>query len=137
MMNLKVEIKPIMELVPSAIESLLKEIFKGVKLSEEEAFQVRLILEEAIANAISHGINYDTGLKVLVAINLDGNVLKMSVKDEGKGFNPRAVPDPVSGEEPYKSSGRGIYLIRKNADSVAFNASGNEIIITKKIGKDG
>jgi serine/threonine-protein kinase RsbW len=131
-MNIKVQINSISELVPSAIDALLKQIIKAVPLSEDEIYQIRLMLEEAIANGVCHGNKFSTDLKVTVSLSIQNNVLTMAVKDEGKGFNPRAVPDPVKNED-FKPSGRGIYLIQKYADDVKFNDTGNEIIITKRI----
>ncbi len=130
------EFNSIKELVPSAVEDLYKDLARKVKWSEEEAFQVRLMMEEAIANSVCHGNAYQTALKVYVTIQVDANKIKMSIRDEGKGFNHRSIADPVKNpEEPYKQSGRGIYLIKAYADDVAFNDKGNEIIITKSIGQ--
>lgn len=135
MNNVTVQMQSILELVPSTIDNLLQSVGQKVKLSEEEIYQIRLILEEAIANGISHGNNYDTSLKVHISISVENGVIKMSVKDEGKGFNLQEVPDPVKNESTLKPGGRGIYIIKDLADDVKFNDQGNEIIITKKTGK--
>lgn len=135
MNNITVQIQSILELVPSTIDNLLQSVGQKVKLSEEENYQIRLILEEAITNGISHGNDYNTSLKVSISIAIENDVVSMSVKDEGEGFNFQDVPDPVKNESQLKPSGRGIYLIKDMADDVKFNDQGNEIIITKKIGK--
>ncbi len=134
-MNITVQMQSISELVPSTIDNLLQSVSYKVKLSEEENYQIRLILEEAITNGISHGNNYDTSLKVHISISYENGVIKMSIKDEGEGFNLQEVPDPVKNESMLNPSGRGIYIIKDLADDVKFNDQGNEIIITKKIGK--
>ena len=135
-MNITVQLPSILELIPSAIDDLLKRIGSAVELSKEDSFQIRLILEEAIANGVCHGNNYDTGFKVDISITVENDLVKMSIKDEGKGFNHQNILDPIKKENLFKPIGRGIYLIKKIADDVKFNDPGNEIIITKRIGKN-
>jgi anti-sigma regulatory factor (Ser/Thr protein kinase) len=50
-----------------------------------------------------------------------------TVRDEGPGFDPAALPDPTDAENLTKLSGRGIMLIRTFMDEVIFNRQGNEI----------
>ena len=50
--------------------------------------------------------------------------------DEGPGFDPTAVPEPIRPEQLDEANGRGLYLIRKLVDSVEFNERGNSICMT-------
>jgi serine/threonine-protein kinase RsbW len=96
--------------------------------------QIRLILEEALTNAAKHGNRFDLGLDVVIDVEYENGTLVFTVTDQGRGFKPETVPDPLVQTE-LKSSGRGIYLIRQLADDVRFNDKGNVITITKKIAK--
>ena len=48
----------------------------------------------------------------------DGELV-ISVSDEGEGFEPEEVADPLAPENMLKSSGRGIFLMRSFMDDVA------------------
>jgi serine/threonine-protein kinase RsbW len=52
------------------------------------------------------------------------------VTDEGRGFNPFNVPEPIGPARLEESCGRGLYLIRKLVDAVQFNEQGNSICMT-------
>jgi CheY-like chemotaxis protein len=57
--------------------------------------------------------------------------LEVAVRDEGPGFDPRALPDPTDPANWEKACGRGLLLIRTFFDDVKHNATGNEITMTK------
>ena len=101
--------------------------------SEERIMQVELALQEALANAIRHGCKGDSSRKVqcIVECESTGEVI-IVVRDPGTGFDATAVPDPLSGENVLKSSGRGIFLINQLMDEVAFKDGGREVRMTKK-----
>jgi serine/threonine-protein kinase RsbW len=49
------------------------------------------------------------------------------VKDEGKGFNPHGIPNPIDEGNLLRESGRGIFLMRQLAEKVSYNSKGNEV----------
>jgi len=57
---------------------------------------------------------------------------RITIRDEGPGFDPSSLPDPTDPENIGKISGRGLLLIRTFMDDVRFNDSGNEITLIKK-----
>jgi len=131
-MKITQEVASVLEFVPSTIAEIIKKIQDEVKLSDDDAHQLRLILEEALTNGIQHGNNLDTSLKVTISVEFEDDTLKIIVSDRGEGFDYNNIPDPIKDEE-LKSFGRGIYLIKKMADDVTFNDTGSEITIIKKI----
>jgi CheY-like chemotaxis protein/anti-sigma regulatory factor (Ser/Thr protein kinase) len=54
------------------------------------------------------------------------------VRDEGRGFDPATLPDPLDPAQLETTTGRGLLLIRTFMDEVSFNATGNEITIVKR-----
>jgi len=54
------------------------------------------------------------------------------IRDEGNGFDPSSLPDPLDPENMEKVSGRGLLLIRTFMDEVRHNSKGNEITMIKK-----
>jgi len=53
------------------------------------------------------------------------------IRDPGTGFDVEAVPDPLAGDNVFKPSGRGIYLINHLMDEVHFADEGREIRMRK------
>ncbi len=57
------------------------------------------------------------------------------IRDEGRGFDPAAVPDPTDPANLEKPSGRGLYLIGTFMDRVSHNDAGNCVTMIKRIGQ--
>ena len=55
-----------------------------------------------------------------------------TIRDEGPGFNPSALPDPTDPVNVGKISGRGLLLMRTFMDAVNYNEAGNELTIRKR-----
>jgi serine/threonine-protein kinase RsbW len=81
-----------------------------------------------------HGNKSDKKLRVYInlELNRDG-FLVIQIGDEGQGFDYENVADPTTTENREKTSGRGIYIIRKLADRCLFNSIGNQIELHFKI----
>ncbi len=90
-------------------------------------FTLRVVLCEALANAIVYGNRLDPAKRVDVEVELAGGALALHVRDEGDGFDPAAVPDPTGPEHVADEQGRGLFLIRQLVDEVRFNERGNAI----------
>jgi serine/threonine-protein kinase RsbW len=93
--------------------------------SEKDVFAVRLALEEALVNAIRHGNHDDVARHVNVSYLVGPERVLVEVKDEGDGFDPGEVPDPLAPENLERSSGRGLHLMRTYMTWIRFNARGN------------
>ena len=99
-------------------------------LDRETAFRLRVTLGEALANAILYGSGDRPGAVVRVSAKADAEGLRVKVSDEGSGFDPDAVPDPISAEGIGRPRGRGLFLLRQLADGVAFNETGNSVTLS-------
>ncbi|PIU40722.1 MAG: ATP-binding protein [Candidatus Omnitrophica bacterium CG07_land_8_20_14_0_80_50_8] len=100
----------------------------------EQLFKVKLALEEALTNAMRHGNGLKASRKVTVRIAWGDGQIHLDVSDEGKGFNPRTVPDPTQiGYAENIPGGRGIFLMQKMMDRVEFYDGGRGIRMVKKI----
>ncbi len=111
------------------IQDLTEKIIKEHNIGEDLGNGFSLVLSEACSNAIKHGSNFDESMSVHIAVEITAELLKISVRDEGPGFNPADVPDPLAPENLLKPSGRGVYLMKEYADNVSYNEQGNEIRI--------
>ena len=101
---------------------------------ESETDDICIAATEIINNAIHHGNKDDADKMVTLMISVDDDTFRLSVKDEGQGFDPDAIKDPLSPENLLSEGGRGIYLVHSLMDNVEYNTfeNGSEVIIEKK-----
>lgn len=114
------------------LDPFVQELKEWANFDEEDSNRIMLTLSEAVNNAIMHGNKEDPDKEVQIETKLNRNnqVLKITVEDEGEGFNPDEIPDPLKEENLLNEGGRGIYLIKQYADDTQFLNSGRKIIIT-------
>jgi serine/threonine-protein kinase RsbW len=104
---------------------------KLLEWPEKDMFNVQLAFEEAMANAIMHGNRSDPQKKVWLACCVGTHEVRISIRDEGDGFNPDALPDPRHPDNILTPSGRGILLIRHIMSKVEFLPCGNGVTMIK------
>src|ERR1700731_4194868 len=73
---------------------------------------IGLAVHEIMANAIVHGNQSDIQKKVVLALSRTELELRIVISDQGNGFDPDGLPDPLSPEALVAGSGRGMYLAR-------------------------
>jgi len=115
------------------IELLILPRLEALNYGERALFGVRLAIEEAVVNAIKHGNHMDKARKVTINYSVDAKECRISVEDEGDGFDPNAVPDPTVDENLELPHGRGLVLIGAYMDEVFHNEKGNRITMVKKV----
>lgn len=109
---------------------------KPLTLSGGAAFDIRLCLEEALINAIKYGNALNKNLKVRLGVSYGKGRVKISVEDEGPGFDPGRVKDCTRGENLVRNCGRGVYLMRQLMDEVKYSPKGNRVEMVKYL-KEG
>ena len=94
---------------------------------------VELALREAVSNAILHGNRMDPRKLVHVRCCCEGTKgVFIVVRDQGHGFDPNSVPNPLAVENLGAEHGRGIHLMKLAVDEVSFERGGTEVHIRKK-----
>jgi serine/threonine-protein kinase RsbW len=117
-------------------QHLCGKLLEGREVSEETRHWLLMALREALANAIKHGNRQDLSKRIHLEMDVVGQNLKISIRDEGEGFDPGAVEDPLAPENRLKTSGRGIFYMKTFMDDVRFRkleGGGMEIILTKNL----
>ena len=104
--------------------------FRNVDTSE---IDIEIALREALTNAVIHGNHEDPNRCVYVVCrcHADGGV-SITIRDQGKGFDSLAVPDPTAPEKLLSTHGRGIYLMRALMDEIYFDEGGSVVHMRKK-----
>jgi serine/threonine-protein kinase RsbW len=113
--------------IPPVIEKVLAVVTEmGCAAGRE--FEIELVLNEALTNAIKHGSAHDPSKQVQCCVACDhARGMLIVVRDPGPGFDPASIPSPVVGQNLFSTSGRGIYLINQLVDEVRFEKGGTEI----------
>jgi serine/threonine-protein kinase RsbW len=114
------------------IEELILGEAQALGYSKECAFAIRLALEEAIVNAHQHGNGKDPSKKITLSYDVNPQRLVIRVRDQGRGFNPRKIPDPTAPERISLPYGRGIMLMHAYLDEITYNEQGNEVQLIKE-----
>ena len=118
-------------------QHLCGKLLDGRNVSEETKHWLLMALREALANAIKHGNRQDASKRIHLEMDVVGQNLQISIRDEGEGFDPSAVDDPLAPENRLKTSGRGIFYMKTFMDDVRFRrveGGGMEIVLTKNLG---
>jgi serine/threonine-protein kinase RsbW len=123
-----------LETVNSA-ETTASRIATEAGFDDDEVMKISMAVREAAVNAVLHGNAYDPGKKVTLAFERTGRDLVITIRDQGKGIDLNAIPDPLAPENLLKTSGRGIFLIRSFMDEVEIHPSqaGTEIKLVKHV----
>ena len=119
-------------------------VCSSIGMDEDAAHWISVAIRESVINAIKHGNRNDSSKRVFVefetTIPEDVPELSIKVRDQGEGFEPEEVADPLAPENLLKSSGRGIFLIRNFMDAVHLQRApqgGMEIQMIKRVQPSG
>lgn len=109
------------------VEEFLEEISLEAGITGESYGKVLVSVMEAVNNSITHGNHSDLSKRVTILFKYESSTLSVTVTDEGKGFVPEMIPDPTSPENIENLRGRGVFLMRRLADTIEYNHSGNSV----------
>ena len=113
--TLERELESTLESVDSAEQIVLEES-KALGLDEDDLYRVGIAIRECMVNAVVHGNRYNSRKKVHLKVERTADKLTIVVRDEGDGFDPKAVPDPLDSENLLRGSGRGVMLMQSFMD---------------------
>ena len=141
--------KSIIESIPITISSQLSELAKVEQISEtvsdkmgftqDEKDNLAIAITEVVGNAIVHGNKKNPDKKVFVQFHIHPDRLHVEIQDEGEGFDPDEVADPLEPANLMKESGRGIFILQNLIDTVEFEflKSGTKVHLTMIKKSDG
>jgi serine/threonine-protein kinase RsbW len=96
---------------------------------------VELALREALNNAMLHGNRSDARKLVHIRCCCESSKgVCIVVRDQGDGFDPNRVPDPLAVENLNSEHGRGIHLMKLAMDEISFERQGTEVHMRKASG---
>jgi len=131
--------------LPSAVEylplvdSLCQAFCIWIGMPRGMSDDIAISVVEAATNAVVHGNQCDKAKKVRLVFKKTAGEIVIEVTDEGAGFNPGAVANPMEAANMLKECGRGIYIMKQIMDRVEFDfppGGGTRIRMSKCVGCD-
>ena len=106
----------------------------------DEMAKLELAVDEACANVIEHAYGNEQGKQVMVRASFDDEVLRITVVDTGKGFDPAKIHQADLRELVGKrrTGGLGLRLIQSLMDEVHYEIGPghkNEMTMVKRLRK--
>lgn len=123
------------------VQVVSDELGKLVGFDGEAIHWLGVAVRESVINAIKHGNREDEDKLVTVEFGLapaaEPTRLTVRVVDQGDGFDPVDIADPLAPENLLKSSGRGVFFMRSLMDAVDIRRApegGMEVVMVKALG---
>ncbi len=120
----------------AAVDRYVEQELKKAGLTKDIIADVAISVSEFINNAILHGNRQDESKMVILELYHAPGELTICVEDEGEGFEPDNIANPLEGENLLKEVGRGIFIARMLVDSVEFGRGqkgGTRVKLVKKL----
>lgn len=155
--ELQYELDNDMELLSALVRETRELIQQRKLLPENDCVRLATAFDEALSNAFYHGNleissevrDHDANAfyslaeqrrreepyrqrRIRVTISLAGGEILITIKDDGRGFDPTSLPDPTAPGYLERSHGRGVLLMRCFMDDVQFNETGNQVSLVKR-----
>lgn len=117
------------------VEKFVEDICVYYNLSRDTYGNILVALSEAVSNAILHGneANAEKQVEITSFIDKSETQLTFQIKDEGNGFDHKALPDPISPQNISRENGRGVFLMNILADEIAYSNNGSTVALKFKI----
>ena len=156
--HLKYRIETDLELISPAVRSVRELLKHASWMDDGMAMRTALAFEEALLNAVYHGnLELDSSLRegdsniyydlakqrstlpeyrdrvIVIEIAISRQEVRFQLTDQGRGFDPDALPDPTDPDNIARASGRGLLLIHTFMDDVSHDYGGTQITMTKRL----
>jgi serine/threonine-protein kinase RsbW len=116
------------------VQVVLRDSLERLGMEEDARHWVDVAVREALANAIKHGNQQNPSKQVRVDLVVEGDEVVIRVEDEGMGFDPSQLGDPLAPENLLRPNGRGIFYMKSFMDQIEYGAGpgGGTLVTLRK-----
>ncbi len=116
------------------IQVVVDDALARLGLDDDSRHWVGIAIREAVANAIKHGNQQDPDKEVEVELAIADDQAVIRVIDQGDGFDPQEVGDPLAPENLLKPNGRGIFYMKSFMDEIEYSTrpDGGTVVTLRK-----
>lgn len=117
------------------VKEIINKINESGLQTEINDYELNLVLDEAITNAMEHGNNWDPKKDVNVNVCANNDYLCVNICDQGDGFSvSKIVKEKNLNENMLDLRGRGIKILSKLIEPV-WSSKGSEVSLKIKLKK--
>jgi serine/threonine-protein kinase RsbW len=122
------------------VNDFITSVAKKLGLDADQTFALQMAVDEGCANVIEHAYDGQEGKTIQIACQTVDDDVVVTIRDQGRAFDPEAVPRPdtTAPLEKRENGALGLYLMEKLMDSVEFEFDpdkGNTLTMRKRCEK--
>ncbi|MCH5229031.1 MAG: SpoIIE family protein phosphatase [Muribaculaceae bacterium] len=116
----------------SNLNKFVEEICRNKGLPDNFINDLKLAIEEVVANSINYGFDNDEKGKIIVSLKFQPEEILVEIKDNGREFDPTVEKevDIDSTLEFREIGGLGLFLVKELTDSISYRRVGNLNILS-------
>ncbi len=118
------------------VDEFVEEKLRAQGIEPSLVTDIAISVTEVVTNAVAHGNKNNPDKKVTVSVKVDKKQVTIRVEDQGGGFDPQHLANPLAEENLLKDAGRGIFIVKSLMDEVKFemnSKSGTTVILKKNL----
>lgn len=116
------------------IDEYLNFLLLDVNQTDVLMSKIRICVYEGITNAVKHGNQFDPDKLIQMKSTYDKNRFVIEIIDQGHGFDLDSIANPHDEQNLRKASGRGLFFIQENCDTLVYDLELKGLIMTWKLG---
>lgn len=115
------------------VDHLIEQIIAKIGYTQAMRDDIAVAVNEVVKNAILHGNKCDEQKPVKITCTCKPEEFRICVCDQGDGFNPAEVPDPLDPKNLLKETGRGLLILRSLMDEmlIDIDSEGTKVTLVK------
>lgn len=116
------------------VQIVLKDALAELGVEEDARHWIDVAVREAVANAMKHGNEQNPDKQVHIDLLVEGEELVIRIEDEGAGFDPSTVQDPLDPANLVRPNGRGIFFMKSFMDDIQYGLrpEGGTVVTLRK-----
>jgi serine/threonine-protein kinase RsbW len=137
--RVQIDIQSSFEMV-DLVQLVFESLSSQVGFDPDFSHGMSVAIRESVINAVRHGNKLDASKRVIIRFEYGTTEFAVTVEDEGEGFDPVEIPDPLAEENLLCTSGRGIFFMKKFMDEVDYHFElnrGTRVRMVKKLPSNG
>jgi serine/threonine-protein kinase RsbW len=137
--SVQIDIQSSFEMV-DLVQVVFESLSSDVGFDADASHWMSVAIRESVTNAVRHGNKLDATKRVIIRFEVGEGEFSVSVEDEGQGFDPNQIPDPLAEENLLRASGRGIFFMKNFMDEVTYNFEpngGTRVTMVKRVAGHG
>jgi serine/threonine-protein kinase RsbW len=117
------------------VDDFLEKLLAKYGIDKSVIADIAISVTEVVINGIIHGNKSDLSKSVSMVVEKSNSSIKVIVTDEGGGFNPDEIENPLEEKNLMKEVGRGIFIVKSLMDKVVIepSAKGTRFTLIKNI----